>query len=221
MRWARGDEAPNRASPSVVGRGPPGGPGRASARWPRVLRWGDDAPLDTEANHRAGAGSRTVSTPHVGVGLPINHKMLRSRKLAKRAFGTGVGRPAGGKTAIDPQLMHMSQGSGAARGMVFGRASEIAQAGASTSLRSVRHLARPALHRHACAGVRRGFWVHGAKRPGARNAVHTCPGDLSGQPDSSARFRIKAGSFTGLRSCDGSVQLAPIASFRHMEEVVR
>ncbi len=100
--------------------------------------------------------------------------------MAKCAFATGRGHVAGRKTASVPQVAHMSLGTGAAPGMVFGRASEIAQAGAPTYLRSVRRRAQAALHSSTCALMRRVFWVHSAMLLRARNAVHTGPGDLSG-----------------------------------------
>ena len=76
------------------------------------FRGASEDALDREAKNRAGAGSRTVSTLHVGVGLPINHKMLRSRKLAKCAFATKRGHAAGRKTARTARVAHMSLSSG-------------------------------------------------------------------------------------------------------------
>lgn len=71
--------------------------------------------------------SCTAPTPHVGVGRPINHKMLGSRKLAKRALAVHAGHPAGVESASYPQVTHLSDDSGRVAGMAFGRGSEIAQ----------------------------------------------------------------------------------------------
>lgn len=196
---ARGDETTRGAKPRgpIRGRrGSAGGPG-GRQRGGRGLRGASEDALDREAKNHTGACSRTVSTLHVGVGLPINHKMLRSRKLAKCAFATGRGHAAGRKSASSARVAHMSLSSGGAPGMVFGRASEIAQRGASACLRSVRRRARGALHRLRCARMRRALWVHRAMLLRARNAVHMGPGDLSGSSDSTARIRKIPGFFRG------------------------